>query len=170
MEGRHDIVAMLDATLPSAQPSNWHREGAATEAWIRFDTKTGRGEGHLRLNADSQAWTLLTTQYELKGFEEAKGATRPKGVVHGASQARQTWKEQREAEATHPAAWLVVPWWQPASVATLFHVSQPANQGAHGRSANPGLRTTGSAPHRLTTMSCHGVSARYTGADTHQEA
>ncbi|MGB7302052.1 MAG: NAD(P)/FAD-dependent oxidoreductase, partial [Burkholderiaceae bacterium] len=105
MEGRDDIVAMLDATLPNIQPSNWQREGDATaadgitEAWIRFETTAGRGEGHLRLNADNQAWTLLTTQYELKGFEEAKGANRPKGVEHGASRERQTWKESREAEA-----------------------------------------------------------------------
>ncbi len=72
MEGRQAIADMLAATLPSARPSGWSLEGEATEAggitdaWIRFETAVGRGEGHLRLNAQDQAWTLLTTQYELK--------------------------------------------------------------------------------------------------------
>ncbi len=35
---------------------------------------------------------------ELKGFEEAKGATRPKGVEHGASQDRKSWLERKTQE------------------------------------------------------------------------
>ena len=107
MEGRKEIAEMLDATLESAKPANWTLEGDAaeadgiTEGWIKFETSTSRGEGHLRLNADGQAWTLLTTAYELKGHEEAKGSTRPKGVEHGLFQGRKTWlenKQQEEAE------------------------------------------------------------------------
>jgi len=107
MEGRKEIAEMLDATLESAKPANWTLEGDASEAdgitegWIKFETSTSRGEGHLRLNADGQAWTLLTTAYELKGHEEAKGSTRPKGVEHGLFQGRKTWlenKQQEEAE------------------------------------------------------------------------
>ena len=107
MEGRKEIAEMLDATLESVKPCNWTLEGDAsaadgiTEGWIKFETATSRGEGHLRLNADGQAWTLLTTAYELKGHEEARGATRPKGVEHGLFQGRKTWlenKQQEEAE------------------------------------------------------------------------
>lgn len=104
MEGRDDIAAMLDATLKTAKPRNWTLEGEATEAdgvtegWIAFETETGRGEGHLRLN-DEGAWTLLTALRELKGHEEAKGAQREKGVNHGADKDRKTWKERREEEA-----------------------------------------------------------------------
>ena len=107
MEGREEIAEMLDATLESVKPANWTLEGDASEAdgitegWIKFETATSRGEGHLRLNADGQAWTLLTTAYELKGHEEARGATRPKGVEHGLFQGRKTWlenKQQEEAE------------------------------------------------------------------------
>ena len=39
-----------------------------------------------------------TSLVELKGFEEAKGATRPKGVEHGASHERKTWAERRAEE------------------------------------------------------------------------
>ncbi|MFT5220867.1 MAG: putative flavoprotein involved in K+ transport [Gammaproteobacteria bacterium] len=72
-----------------------------TEGWINFETATARGEGHLRLNADDQCWTLLTTAYELKGFEESKGSTRPRGVEHAVTRGRKTWletKQQEEAE------------------------------------------------------------------------
>ena len=104
MEGRKEIAEMLDATLESVKPANWTLEGDASEAdgitegWIKFETATSRGEGHLRLNADGQAWTLLTTAYELKGHEEARGATRPKGVEHGLFQGRKTWLENRQEE------------------------------------------------------------------------
>ena len=104
MEGRKEIVAMLDATLESVKPGNWTLDGDASEAdgitegWIKFETATSRGEGHLRLNADGQAWTLLTTAYELKGHEEASGPTRPKGVEHGLFRGRKTWLENRQQE------------------------------------------------------------------------
>ncbi len=107
MEGRDEIAAMLDTTLDSVKPGNWTLEGDAsegdgiTEGWIKFETATSRGEGYLRLNADGQAWTLLTTTYELKGHEESKGSTRPKGVEHDVTRGRKTWlenKQQEEAE------------------------------------------------------------------------
>ena len=104
MEGRAQIVDMLNATLPNVAPRNWTLDGDASEAdgitegWITFETASTRGEGHLRLNADGQAWTLLTTSYELIGFEEAKGATREMGVAHGVDRARKTWLEKRREE------------------------------------------------------------------------
>ncbi len=107
LEGHAEISSMLDATLDTVQPENWTLEGDASEAdgitegWVRFETASARGEGHLRLNSDGQAWTFLTAAYELKGHEEAKGATRPKGVEHGARGKHKNWLEkklQEEAE------------------------------------------------------------------------
>ncbi|MCP4768950.1 MAG: NAD(P)/FAD-dependent oxidoreductase [Gammaproteobacteria bacterium] len=107
LEGRDEISSMLEATLDTVQPENWTLEGDASEAdgitegWVRFETSSARGEGHLRLNSDGQVWTFLTAAYELKGHEEAKGPTRPKGVEHGVHGKRKTWLEnklQEEAE------------------------------------------------------------------------
>jgi putative flavoprotein involved in K+ transport len=75
--------------------------GGVTEAWLTFETAVGRGTGHLRLDADGKAWTLLTTLDEIKGHEEpaSPNASRPFGTEHGANPDRVTWAEQREAEA-----------------------------------------------------------------------
>ncbi len=105
-EGRAAIVDMLAATLPSVAPSNWRiSEGeeptssdGVTEAWIEFETAVGRGKGQLRLRGE-QAWTLLTTLYELKGFEEPARDKRPTGAEHGINRQRETWLERRDREA-----------------------------------------------------------------------
>ena len=103
-EGPAAIAEMLSARLPDTAPSNFALEGEATEAdgvvdaWFTFETRVARGRGHLRLKGD-KAWTFLTTMTELKGFEEAHGETRPKGVEHGPHRGRKTWKENREEEA-----------------------------------------------------------------------
>ena len=107
-EGQGAIADMLAARLADTAPTNFALEGEATEAdglvdaWFTFDTQVARGRGHLRLKntpAGDKAWTLLTTMTELKGFEEARGETRPKGVEHGSHRGRMTWKESREEEA-----------------------------------------------------------------------
>ena len=103
-EGRDQVRQMLDSTLATVKPSNWKIDGQATEAdgiteaWFTFETAVSRGKGLLRLK-DGKAWTFLTTMVELKGFEEAKGDTRPKGVEHGSHKGRKTWLESREEEA-----------------------------------------------------------------------
>lgn len=105
-EGRDQIRDMLQATLSTTQPSNWQLEGEAAEAegvieaWFNFETAQSRGHGLLRLK-EGQAWTLLTTMVELKGFEEAKGRTRPKGVAHGPHKGRKSWLELRQDEAAN---------------------------------------------------------------------
>ena len=107
LEGRAEISAMLDATLPWVQPGGWAitsggepaSAGGLTEAWIAFETAAGRGRGHLRLRG-GLCWTLLTTLDELKGHEEHRGPSRPKGVGHRADPARTTWLEDREQEAS----------------------------------------------------------------------
>ncbi len=102
-EGRPLVQQMIERAVLPARPSGWRLEGEATEAggvtegWIRFETATGRGWGHLRLT-NGKAWTLLTTLQELKGHEEHRGPTRDKGVLHGVDPNRQTWLEQRQQE------------------------------------------------------------------------
>lgn len=102
-EGPAQVKAMLEATMPGAKPSNWKIQGegseanGVTEGWFTFETATGRGRGQLRL-VGGKAWTLLTTLQELKGFEEQRGARRPKGVEHGVHPGRKTWLEEREDE------------------------------------------------------------------------
>ena len=103
-EGPAAIRAMLQARLADVRPSAFAVEGQATEAegvidaWFTFETAVARGRGHLRLKG-GKCWTLLTTMTELKGHEEAHGATRPKGAEHGVHPGRKTWLEERQDEA-----------------------------------------------------------------------
>ena len=77
LEGRENIKAMLEATVPEAKPGPWRVEGDATSdngvisSWLTFETAVSRGKGQIRLK-DGKCWTLLTTMTELKGFEEKK--------------------------------------------------------------------------------------------------
>jgi putative flavoprotein involved in K+ transport len=103
LEGPAAIESMLKDTLARVKPSHWQLDGSATEAdgvtegWFTFETAVARGRGLVRLKA-GKCWTLLTTMTELKGFEEAKGERRPKGVEHGAFENRRNWLERRQQE------------------------------------------------------------------------
>ena len=104
VEGPDGVKRMLDATLATTKPRGWAvtedptEADGVIEAWVQFETETGRGKGVLRL-IGGQAWTLLTALEELKGHEPNAGLTRPKGVVHGADPDRRTWLEERTREA-----------------------------------------------------------------------
>jgi putative flavoprotein involved in K+ transport len=106
LEGRPAIAEMVAATASSVAPYGIKisdgepvaEADGVIEAWIDFETGTGRGHGHLRLRG-GQCWTLLTTLYELKGHEEARGPSRPKGTWHGAHPDRTSWREDRAREA-----------------------------------------------------------------------
>ncbi len=103
-EGKADIAAMLEATVPRTAPSQWQITGDAkvdgdvTGAWFTFETAVGRGKGYLRLK-DSKCWTLFTALMELKGFEERKGERRVAGTQHGAFKNRKSWLELKQQEA-----------------------------------------------------------------------
>ncbi len=103
VEGRDGVRDLLSSVLDEAQPHAFTLSEAATqsgdviEAWIKFETRTGRGDGHLRLK-DGKAWTLLTTLTELKGFEEGLDERRPMGAEHGVEKNRRSWAERREHE------------------------------------------------------------------------
>jgi putative flavoprotein involved in K+ transport len=106
VEGRAGVRDLLEHTLSSVRPSNWRiaedeeptEADGVTESWLEFDTAVGRGRGLVRLR-DGQAWILLTTLYELTGFEEPARGHRPRGAEHGINRDRETWLERREREA-----------------------------------------------------------------------
>ncbi|GAC1542819.1 MAG: NAD(P)/FAD-dependent oxidoreductase [Candidatus Velthaea sp.] len=103
LEGKPSIGTMLEATRTQVQPSAFALEGEATETdgvtetWFTFETAVARGKGNLRLKGEA-CWTLLTTAFELKGFEERKGATRENGAEHGAFKDRKSWLERKQQE------------------------------------------------------------------------
>ncbi|HZD20032.1 MAG TPA: NAD(P)/FAD-dependent oxidoreductase, partial [Burkholderiales bacterium] len=93
-EGRAAIRARLERTLAAASPTTWQLTGpspAGDGFFLRFETRTGHGIGHLRLR-EGRAWTLLTALRELKGYEEPAGARRAHGV-------EPSWSERRQTEA-----------------------------------------------------------------------
>jgi putative flavoprotein involved in K+ transport len=100
VEGRDGIAGMLTARLADTDPSGFRTreaptaDGQTTSAFIEFETAVGRGVGHLRLKGE-QAWTLLTTMQELKGYEERKGPKRVLGAVHGSQPDTRSWAEKR---------------------------------------------------------------------------
>ena len=97
--GVRDLIEHTDAGAHGFRTTEEPTEtDGLTEAWIAFETSVGRGSGLLRLR-DGKAWTLLTSLYELKGFEEPKGPGRPMGVDHGADRDRLSWLERRQKEA-----------------------------------------------------------------------
>ena len=108
VEGRSGVTDLLEHTPDSAGVGGFETEEPPDEAdgvvtaWIRFETGVGRGRGLLRLleeDGEDRAFTLLTTLYELKGFEEPRGTHRPMGAEHGANKQRATWKERQQQEA-----------------------------------------------------------------------
>jgi putative flavoprotein involved in K+ transport len=103
VEGRDGVTGLLEATLDRIDPSGFRttepptEADGVTEAWLEFETATGRAKGHLRLK-DEGAWTLLTSLRELKGFEERQRDRRAKGVEHGVVRGRTSWAEKRADE------------------------------------------------------------------------
>jgi putative flavoprotein involved in K+ transport len=104
VEGPDGVRDMLEHTLDSAEPHDFRvseppaEADGVTEAWLDFDTRVGRGLGHLRLR-DGRAFTLLTTLRELTGHEEPRGHSRPMGADHGVNADRESWLERRRREA-----------------------------------------------------------------------
>ncbi|GLY14528.1 NAD(P)/FAD-dependent oxidoreductase [Kineosporia rhizophila] len=104
VEGPEGVRGLLESCLTTTRACGFRTSeppteaDGTTEAWIEFETAVGRGKGHLRL-VEEGAFTLLTTLYELKGFEERQGARRDQGVEHELAKGRRTWRERREAEA-----------------------------------------------------------------------
>jgi putative flavoprotein involved in K+ transport len=115
-EGREEVAERVRATAARTGASGFATSEPATdasapdgrptvEAWITFETAVGRGKGLLRLVHEDDgdgpgrdvAWTLLTTLFELKGFEEPQDGRRPRGAEHGVHRGRSSWRERRDA-------------------------------------------------------------------------
>ena len=96
LESRSAVSRMLKARLGDVQPDSW--KAGDRPGWFTFETRQGRGTGHLRLK-DGKAWTLFTALTELKGFEEKSGPSRDIGTQHGAFRDRVTWTDRRRADA-----------------------------------------------------------------------
>jgi putative flavoprotein involved in K+ transport len=102
-EGRDNIKAMLEATVPGAKPGAWRIEGECAsnngvlESLFTFETGISRGRGYIRLK-EGKCWTLLTTMTELKEFPEKTGETRVPGVQHGVLKNRKSWLELKTEE------------------------------------------------------------------------
>ena len=117
MNGRTEIAAKLDQTLPEVRPSGFRvapnrvaprlvtRAGTPTiEALIEFETATGRGNGVLRLVPDAEgklvAWVLLTALDEIKGHEERIGARASTGQAFSREFGGPNWLDyRRKAQA-----------------------------------------------------------------------
>ena len=88
------VADLLRSTLEGTDPSGFPFEEEPTEAdGVITGVVHVRDRGRARPRAAAadrrgrtEAWTLLTTLTELKGYEEARGDARPKGVEHGAQQ------------------------------------------------------------------------------------
>jgi len=101
MEGRDAIAHMLAATLDRTAPFGWKPDGPADgngqSAWITFKTATAHGTGRITLK-NGLCRTLLTVLDDLRGHEELRGKTRPRGNEHTARRNRTTWGEARARE------------------------------------------------------------------------
>jgi hypothetical protein len=88
----------LDSTKPVMQRSPAPAIGECIFAYFLFETRVGRGRGIVSLRPvdDSgrewKAFTLNTSLQELKGYEEKKGSTRPRGPE---LDSEKTWLEKR---------------------------------------------------------------------------
>jgi putative flavoprotein involved in K+ transport len=89
-------------------PRNVKRAGtAAIEAFFRFETAIGRGDGVLRLTPDGsdgrrpKAWTLLTALDEMRDFPERVGRARPTGQSYSRDFHGPNWLDQRKAAAAY---------------------------------------------------------------------
>ncbi len=101
-EGKQEIRDMLQSCLSSTKPSQFtlteaSEQDGIVEAFFLFETSVARGRGIVRLK-NGLCFTLLTTIYELIGFEEKKNKRRVLGAEHGIHKNRLTWLEKKQKE------------------------------------------------------------------------
>ena len=99
LEGKPQILRMLDRTLTGVRPQGWSVVPTASadgsgSGLIRFATAQGVGSGYLRLRG-GLCTTLLTTLQELKGHPERAGAHRSRGADYGVSRDSGSWLDRR---------------------------------------------------------------------------
>ena len=112
--GRAEIEAGLAEHVPGFAPRNFrpsaHHDAplildrfgmTVVEGFFDFDTSVGTGTGFVRLLPEQPdphrpiAMTVLTTLYELRGFEERLGERRPTGQQYSFNFAGDNWLDER---------------------------------------------------------------------------
>jgi putative flavoprotein involved in K+ transport len=77
----------------------------AIEAFFRFETAVGGGNGVLRLIAEPdgmfKAWTIHTVLDAIKGHEEKLGRSRPKGSSYSRDFSGPNWLDKRKASSAY---------------------------------------------------------------------
>lgn len=143
--GSSEIAGQLAASAVVAKPHSFAIDGdqapvrqvtrigkEVIEAFFRFETETGRGQGIVRLapatdgDEDLRGWTIFTGLDELKGHEERLGANRPTGQSHSRDFRGPNWLDQRtaaQAYADSDPAVLIVGGGQ-AGLATAARLTQ----------------------------------------------
>ena len=99
-QGRRLTLVSLDESSSHKLPQASDFGGLkAVQAFLKVETKTGRGEGLVRLVSDTndggkwKALTLFTTLKELKGYEESVSSRRPQGTGSGLEDRSRNWKD-----------------------------------------------------------------------------
>lgn len=103
--GAHNFALDMDR----CPPRRLSRAGAqVVEAFIRFDTKIGRGEGLLRLRLDgpagehpTQAWSLLTALAAITGHDEASIHAGRQEPAFERDFGGPNWLDQRQSTCTY---------------------------------------------------------------------
>ncbi|KAH8891603.1 flavin-binding monooxygenase-like protein [Thozetella sp. PMI_491] len=102
--GELEAIA-LDRSTPARAPGvnqlDAYGESKCVAFFTTVTTKTGTGQGHVRLIHRDGGWKILTFYTglrELKGFEEPRRTRRAKGGEHGGSRGMKNWQEKRSAE------------------------------------------------------------------------
>ncbi len=104
LEGVSAIEEMLQVTISSVKPQNWEMEGNVSEdddcwaCWLRFETQTGSGKGHIRLK-DGKCYSLLTTLEQLRDYPPTIGQLRERGVELTAAKGRKTYGQRRQSRS-----------------------------------------------------------------------
>lgn len=83
---------------PKTVPIDAEGQSSGVQLFVDVETAVGTGTGLIRVVQQGQEWkifTLYTKLEELRGFEEARGSGRPKGVEHGGKPGRKNWAERR---------------------------------------------------------------------------
>ncbi|KAI4273562.1 MAG: hypothetical protein LQ337_004544 [Flavoplaca oasis] len=94
-----------DIKKPTLCPIDFHGSLQGVQAFLKVETKLGRGRGLVKLVQDARdggkwkAFILFTTLEQLEGHEESINARRPTGVEHGSHPGRLNWQERRLVEA-----------------------------------------------------------------------
>lgn len=120
VRGAENVATALSSRAPQVRASGFRadrkrtpprcvsRAGTETvEAFFVFETAQGRGDGIVRLVADTadedrlKAWTLLTALEELAGFEEHVGQARPSGDSYSRDFRGPNWLDLRKAAAAY---------------------------------------------------------------------